>query len=390
MSGRPLTTRGTLCLCAALVLGIVANVFAAPVLVYVAVLLVALVLGAALVVHAPRRRGEVQRHIATDLLTVGATSRVTVQARVRPAPHARWRDQLPRAVSGVAEGEFTAGAQVQYELTGVRRGISVLGPFSLSTVDPFGLAQREQSFGDTRTITVVPETVALTPLPVALGAAGGSAQSRSSRLGQGSDDLTPRVYSAGDSMRRIHWRATAHRGDLMVRQEEDESSPEALIVLDRAASRWARPDEEDQDPLFETAVSLCASAALRLERDGYSVVVIDSAGVVLGTLRGQEDERIGLLVTLASVRPQGNPKELGALIGGAPPGPLTVITGAVDEEHAVRMRTAGAALPLLFTTSPSAQRMTADVGWHSAVITNESEVSDLWDGVLPAARMHRA
>ena len=40
-------------------------------------------------------------------------------------------------------------------------------------------------------------------------------------------------------MRRIHWRATAHRDELMVRQEEQESTPEATVVLDRGVLRWS-------------------------------------------------------------------------------------------------------------------------------------------------------
>ncbi|WP_316309953.1 DUF58 domain-containing protein, partial [Clavibacter michiganensis] len=117
--------------------------------------------------------------------------------------------------------------------------------------------------------------------PTKVGAAGGAAQTRSTRLGQGADNLIPRAYLPGDSRRRIHWRATAHRGSLMVRQEEEEASPDAVVVLDRAASRWARPSDSP-DPAFETAVSLCASAALRFVQDGYSVDVFDSAGSLLG------------------------------------------------------------------------------------------------------------
>src|SRR5690606_29362500 len=139
----------------------------------------------------------------------------------------------------------------------------------------------------------VPAVTALEPLPIRSGTAGGSARSRSSRQGPGSDDVIARHYAPGDSMRRIHWRATAHRGDLMVRQEEEEPSPDALVVLDRAADRWAASGDEP-DPAFEAAVSLCASAALRLVQDGCAVDVVDTAGTPLGALRGGEEERDAL------------------------------------------------------------------------------------------------
>ncbi|UJP10372.1 DUF58 domain-containing protein [Microbacterium sp. KUDC0406] len=257
------------------------------------------------------------------------------------SPYGLWRDELPTAVRGEASGEYERGStSLRYQVTGARRGVSALGPLLLRTVDPFGLAQREQQFGDTSTITVVPQVVALEPLPVRVGASGGSAHSRSSRLGPGSDNLTRRHYVPGDSMRRIHWRATAHRGDLMVRQEEEEASPDAIVVLDRAASRWARPAIEP-DPLFETAVSLCASVAVRLVQDGYGVDVIDSAGQLLGSLHGHEDDRDGLLVALATVSPRGESRDIAALVGGSAPGPLVVITGAMIEADADRLRAAG-------------------------------------------------
>ncbi|MFP3813713.1 hypothetical protein, partial [Bacillus sp. SIMBA_005] len=84
----------------------------------------------------------------------------------------------------------------------------------------------------------------------------------------------------------------------------------------------------------ETAVSMCASTAVHLAGEGYSVDVIDSAGALLGTLRGHEDDRDGLLVALAMVAPRGESRDLATLIGGTPPGPLVYITGRLDEEDA--------------------------------------------------------
>src|SRR5690606_17429535 len=236
MRRRPLTARGWGCLLSGILIVVAANLVAARPLLYLGVLLIALPIVSLLIVTLPRRRGTVSRQISTDLLTVGETSRVSVRFElVGPGtPIGFWRDTLPAAVRGEATGEYPGDSWVlRYDVEGVRRGMSTLGPLMLHTVDPFGLAQREQQFGGTRTITVIPQTVALSPLPTRVGAAGGTARTRSSRIGQGADNLIPRPYASGDSRRRIHWRATAHRGDLMVRQEEEEASPDAMVVLDR-------------------------------------------------------------------------------------------------------------------------------------------------------------
>ncbi|MEV8265133.1 DUF58 domain-containing protein [Microbacterium sp. NPDC077057] len=383
---RLLTPRGTGALVAALGCVIAANVLGARILLYLGILLAALTLFAALAVRLPRRSGTVSRQISTDLLTVSETSRVTVRFTLRAlrVPHGLWHDVLPTAVAGDSGGEYPGDTpQLNYLITGVRRGVWPLGPLLLRTVDPFGLAQREQAFGDTRTITVVPEVFALTPLAVRVGAAGGTAHTSSTRLGQGSDNLSPRGYAPGDSMRRIHWRATAHRGELMVRQEEEESSPDAVVVLDRAAGGWTTGTDA-VDPAFEAAVSLCASAAVHLAAEGYSVDVLDSAGTLLGVLRGHEDDRDGLLVSLAMVTPRGERRDLAALLGGTPPGPLVYVTGRLDEEDAALLRPAGAAAPLLFSTDPlpGTEDAARQHGW--TVTRLGVDVADAWDDALSA------
>ena len=88
-------------------------------------------------------------------------------------------------------------------------------------------------------MTVAPAIVDLPPLTDFAGEAGGTLHTTTNQLGQGADNLVARPYVPGDSMRRIHWRATAHRDELMVRQEEQESTPEASVVLDRGVLRWS-------------------------------------------------------------------------------------------------------------------------------------------------------
>lgn len=384
---RVLTARGAAALLVAVLCVIAANLVAAPVLLYVAMLLFLLVVFSVFAVRIPRRTGDVTRRISTDLLTVGEESQVAVRFGLRALriPHGIWRDALPPAVAGDASGEFPTdnGTSIRYTITGVRRGVWAVGPLSLYTIDPFGFAQRMQEFGETRTVTVVPEVVPLAPLSARIGAAGGTAHTSSTRLGQGSDNLSPRRYVSGDSMRRIHWRATAHRGDLMVRQEEEESSPDALVILDRSASRWAR-QSESEDPAFEAAVSACASIGLHLVQEGYSVDVIDSAGGILGRLRGHEDDRDGLLVALALLRPQGEARDIVTLFDGSAPGPLVLITGRMHESDAAMLRHGGAAAPILLASelADGASEAAARMGWSSAVLGED--IAAAWEDAIPA------
>ena len=371
---RPVTPRGLAVLAAATVAFIAANALAAPVLAYVALLLVLLVVIGLLAIWLPDARGEVTRAISTDLLTVGETSEVRMHLRVRGRliRHARWTDALPAGVEGRAEGfvsppgapiDQRASIPLSYEVRGLVRGVWALGPLTLRTGDPFGLVQRHQPVGATRTITVVPQVVPLPALAAQYGTAGGSAHTAAQRLGQGADNLTPRRYVHGDAMRRIHWRATAHRGALMVRQEEEEASPDALVVLDLDPARWTGR-AHTVDPLFETAVSACASAAVHLAEAGYAVDVQDGDGNLLGALRGQEDDRDLLLVRLATVAPHAHGAPHWE---GSPQGPLVVVTGRIEDEagQLPRHPTSTAALLLAADPQPGALEALRAGGWSA-------------------------
>lgn len=391
-----MTGRGVSALLIGILLVIGANVLATPVLLYVAALLFALLILAALFVFVPGRRVRVSRTVAADLLTVGDDTSVRVRVDLRTlvrAPSGRWRDGLPATVRGSATGAFPpedaeaipggTTMTMTYPISGVRRGLASLGPLRLSTADPFGLFVRTDELGDVTPITIVPQVVPLPRLTDRTGRAGGTAQTSSHRLGQGADNLSPRRYVPGDSMRRIHWRATAHRGDLMVRQEEQESSPDALVVLDRAGARWIGADRETDFKGFDRAVTACASIAMHLVDNGFAVDVVDATGVLIGRLRGAEDERDGLLVSLAGTAPRSGERDHGlpAASEGHTVGPLVMITGAIDTADAGALPHGGAGTPILIAAAPDADALPAAEmqGWRTALLGDDP--ADAWADV---------
>ncbi|MGX1694043.1 DUF58 domain-containing protein [Microbacterium keratanolyticum] len=398
MKRRPLTGRGLAALLSGGVCLIAANILGTPLFLYLGLLLILLVMIAAIAVRAPRRTGGVRRTVTSDLLTVGEDSRVIVRFAFRSllgVPNGTWSDALPDAVAGKAEGLFPprllsglpaplSGNEpltFSYPIRGVRRGVWAIGPLSLSTTDPFGLVRRMQDFGETHPVTVVPAVLTLPSSAAQSGVASGSAQHSSNRVGQGADNLSPRRYVPGDSMRRIHWRATAHRGTLMVRQEEQESHPDAIVVLDRTGAHWRSGAD------FENAVSACASIAIHLAQHGYSVDVMEPGGVLLGELRGGEDDRDGLLVTLASVHPRGTDVHvpLHAATSGHLLGPLVVLTGTITAAEASQWAHGGAVLPVLMMTSvdDDSARAAAAHGWR--VVPLGDDIAGSWADATSAA-----
>jgi uncharacterized protein (DUF58 family) len=96
-----------------------------------------------------------------------------------------------------------------------------------------------------------------------------------------------RAWRAGDSPRFIHWRTSARRGELMVREYEDVPSDNLLLVLD--------PTPAQGNPaLFEEAVSLAATICwewCRHSGDRLIVTVADAAGGVLDGVAGRTHGR---------------------------------------------------------------------------------------------------
>jgi uncharacterized protein (DUF58 family) len=91
-----------------------------------------------------------------------------------------------------------------------------------------------------------------------------------------------REYHPGDSLRRVHWRASAHRGELHVRELERERFAPTLILLDsRIPAELSAKKEpgglserEQAEQALELAVSFAAEVARNAMRQGGSVAIV--------------------------------------------------------------------------------------------------------------------
>ena len=104
-----------------------------------------------------------------------------------------------------------------------------------------------------------------------------------------------RPYRAGDSIRTIHWRSSARRGELMVREYDKAPVPELILVVEP----WLPPNPSafDQQKL-ESALSLAATLALNWARIYGSEVTVAVAGEPESITRAEPTER-GIRQTLS-------------------------------------------------------------------------------------------
>jgi len=199
-----------------------------------------------------------------------------------------------------------------YRLRPGRRGRYRLGPIELSTRFPLGLIERGLVFHRPEEIRVYPRLGR-----VSAGwfqdrsETSGSVPRRARRRGGADDQLqTLREFRSGDNPRAVHWRTTARRGGLMVREFDEQQQQNLDLVLDL----WQpeRPDESDVQRV-ELAVSLAATlcvetlrragdARVRLSVYGAGVSELPETGGPMGV-----NEVLDLLATVQAGSGPGRP-----------------------------------------------------------------------------------
>ena len=137
-------------------------------------------------------------------------------------------------------------------------GVFSSGIRSCTVEDLLGIFQRKINPSDTEyTLTVLPLTFDTEPLVMAPGDPGSEIMARATEDLNAPSDI--RSYQPGDAMKKIHWKLSLRKGELMVRKFDEPVLQEALILMDCSRPPdLGRPDAEAdlRDALLETGASL--------------------------------------------------------------------------------------------------------------------------------------
>ena len=151
-----------------------------------------------------------------------------------------------------------------YPLLAGRRGPLELWGFRVTTRFPFGLFSKTMRLEQHARLLVYP---AIHPLAVrGKGRTGrrteGSAEARG---GQSPESAQLRAWAPGDSVRRVHWRSSLRRAELLVRDPEQEQAAVRVVRL-RTAGVPA-------DATFEAEVCRAASEVVAYLAQGFRVAL---------------------------------------------------------------------------------------------------------------------
>ncbi len=112
------------------------------------------------------------------------------------------------------------------------RGEFNLGPTVVSSGDPFGLFTFSRSIPNEKTLLVMPHWVRVDQFAGLPGLLPGGRALRRRSLEVSPHAAGVREYAPGDPLSRIHWKTTARRDRLMVKEFEQDPQADVWILLD--------------------------------------------------------------------------------------------------------------------------------------------------------------
>lgn len=230
--------------------------------------------------------------------------------------------RVPHLAAGTAEREAYQGSLL-------RRGRYRLGPLTVRTRYPLGLIEGslvEESYDD---LIVSPRLGRLTAAwrRVLQRSRSGSEQAAHRQGSIEGEFYGIRDWQSGDSQRWVHWRTSARRNKLAVRQFELQHRPDLAIVLDLVPGQL---DDEGLSPVVERAISFAATIVTDTARRSTGRIVLVIAGRELVIRSGSASTNLVKEMTEAlAVAEAADYPQLAAALResgrNVPPGTTTVL-----------------------------------------------------------------
>jgi uncharacterized protein (DUF58 family) len=316
-------------------------------------------------------------------LRVGAPARVDlrlVNQSKRSTPVLRLRDDVEGTRAATLMLAPIAGgseATVAYRLPTRRRGHLDVGPLDLTFEDPFGLTRSVLRASRAITLTVHAELIELEALQAVAGRDPTADQQKTRTLASGGDEFFAlRPYVNGDELRRVHWRASARTGELVVRQDERPRTGRVTVLLDRQHLNY--PDDT-----FERAVSAALSALHAAWRSDDALRFATSGTSRFADIRSRGeldaiDEQLALITTSDHASLITSIDELGKVGHG---GTLVVVTGRSTRDLGRSIETAQRSFGTVITIicAPDA----AELPPGSISFTDAESFADHWRERIP-------
>lgn len=178
-----------------------------------------------------------------------------------------------------------------------RRGVYPNAEVTLSSSAPYGLIRATRKLQLPGELIVLPRVYETSsPASAGLDAISGGKFKGARRVSTGTHFSGVRPWQPGDTIKQVHWKSTARRGDLMVKTFDEELGGRLSILLDCAAADSATVDN---------AVRAAASIGVAALQEGHHLELRDSVADPLRLAPFSDEGE--LLLRLARFKPANQP-----------------------------------------------------------------------------------
>lgn len=199
-----------------------------------------------------------------------------------------------------------------------RRGILKFTGYRVATRFPFALFEKWRELELPGEVVVYPELVPVPPVEETRRDHQGELGHH--RPGRGDEVHGLRELRIGDDSRSIHWRTSARRGRLMVREYEEEEARHLCIYLDNA--RTKHKSDDGIDPVVERAISIAASLVVERSAAGQGLYLAVRGEMAPKVSPGSSPERLLRYLSLLEYAEAEDPPAFSRL----PPGEAVMIS----------------------------------------------------------------
>jgi uncharacterized protein (DUF58 family) len=224
------------------------------------------------------------RQCTGDVFEIGESIEVTVEVANRGPLSVPWmilEDSLPREALAHIRIKVEGGRlmlvrlergeteSLNYQVTFLMRGYYQLGPLLLETGDVFGLHRRFQVTGEPHFALVLPKVLPLQGYNLASRRPMGEIRVVHRLFEDPTRLAGVRPYQQGDSLNRIHWRATARTGELHSRVFETSRIAGATFLLDFHMQSFQGGGDASAELAIVTVASLANAVFLMGQQIGF-------------------------------------------------------------------------------------------------------------------------
>ena len=306
--------------------------------------------------HLSLSRVSCRRQLSERRVFPGEKINVKLQVANRkplPLPWIQVDDEIPQALGGAStlSGErpgsvlirrsaamlWYSSVKWKYELPCLKRGYYPLGPTVISSGDIFGLYSRSLKTAMEDHVIVYPKIFPVGRLPIPSQQPLGESRSEYRVFQDPTRPIGVRDYQHGDSLRHVHWKASARLQALQVKIFEPTTTFKVALFL--SVDSFTANGSFNEDA-FELGISVAASLAHHVVEQG------SPAGVFVNTRGVDSDQPVSLV-------PSGSRDQLTSILEAL--AKVTASSSGPFEhflENEQKVLHAGTTVALIFATPP--------------------------------------